>query len=124
MSKKRRLALFYFLMLSIILLVAGDLELVVRAFVSASTENYVLLASVAVLAAILPAYFTLHRPLAVAAIDPQFSHPLRRMASERMDRRRPPLQGQERFTIATERRGKQRAAHLVVSHAPSASGGV
>jgi len=125
MSKKGSLTLCYSLVFSIILLLAVFLELAVRAFVSAGTENYILLASAAILAATLTVYFTLHRPVAVVAIAPEISRPSRRMASEGMDRRRPLLQGQERFTIATERRGKQRAAPLAVSHAPAAaSGGV
>ena len=104
MSKKLSSTLCYSLLLSIMFMLVGFLELAVRAFVSAGTENYVLVASFAVLAVVLTAYFTLRRPLAVPAIDSNISRPFQRMASEGMDRRRPLLQGQERPAIVTERR--------------------
>ena len=116
MSKKLGLALCYSLVFSIILLLAGFLGLAVRAFVSAGTENYILVATFAILAVTLTTYFTLRRP--VAALAPKIYGPFRRMASERMDRRRALVHGQARAMVAVERRGKQRTVPLVVSHEP------
>jgi hypothetical protein len=113
MSGKLTLVLCHSLVLSISLIMAGFLELAVRAFVSAGTENYILVVSFAVLAAALAAYFRFCWPLAIPEINSKSSRSFRRMASEGIDPRRPLLRGRVRSAVAVERRGKQRVAPLV-----------
>jgi hypothetical protein len=129
MTKKLSVRLFYGLMFSIVAVMIGFLGLGVRAFASAVVADFIFLGAFGVILVVFPMYFILHRPLAGTVMDEQIRRPFaawpgrvpRQVASGLRDRPRPLLQGQERATVALERRSKQLAGIRVVSLEPGAS---
>jgi uncharacterized membrane protein YfcA len=129
MTKKLSVGLFYALVLSIVLLMTGFLGLGVRAFASAVVSDSIYFAAFGVLLATLTIYFVLRRPLAGTVINRKIwpaslvwrRQKSPRIATERTDRRRAPVQGQERPAVARERRSRQLAGFRAVSLAPMAS---
>jgi len=120
MSKKQRLLLCYFLVISIIAIMVGFLGLGVRAFESAGISSTILLAALGIMVAIPPIYFVLRRPPADSTIDSKMFRSTQQIAPWPKDRRRQPALGQERVPFGIERRGKKRAGLLAVIKKPFA----
>lgn len=129
MTKKLSVRLFYALVLAIVVVMIGFLGLGVRAFASAVVSDSIYFAAFGVLLAAFTIYFVLRRPLVGTAVNRKIwpassawrGRVPRRMSLERNDRRRPPVQGQNRPAVARERRSRQLAGFRAVTVAPIAS---
>jgi hypothetical protein len=128
MTEKLSARLFYTLVFSIIVLMAGFIAIGIRAFASAMISDSIYLGVFGLLLVIFPMYFVLRRPVGVTAMDRKIRGLLsarsRQAAPRWKDRRKPLVQGQIRTIVTHERRSKQGAGFPVVSLEPIASGTV